>query len=102
MIIRNWEKMNSKELKTLDIPSVPFLSGVVVAREAFVKSERATVIRFLRAYVEAIHFFFMRKGTHSTSCSAFIVVRTADGSSISTRTINNIKSAENHFRPGMV
>ena len=48
-------------LKTLDIPSVPFLSGVVVAREAFVKSERSTVSRFLRAYVEAIHFFFTRK-----------------------------------------
>ena len=40
---------------------MPFLSGVVVAREAFIKSERPTVIRFLRAYVEAIHYFFMRK-----------------------------------------
>ena len=48
-------------LKKMDIPYAPFLSGVLVTREAFVKAERPTMIRFLKAYVEAIHFFLTRK-----------------------------------------
>jgi ABC-type nitrate/sulfonate/bicarbonate transport system substrate-binding protein len=48
-------------LKTMDIPYAPFLSGVLVTREAFVKTERPTLTHFLRAYVEAIHFFLTRK-----------------------------------------
>ena len=48
-------------LKTMDIPDAPFLSGVLVTREAFVKAERPTMIRFLKAYAEAIHFFLTRK-----------------------------------------
>jgi len=47
-------------LKTMDIPYVPFLSGVLVTREAFAKTERPTLTRFLRAYIEAIHFFLTR------------------------------------------
>jgi NitT/TauT family transport system substrate-binding protein len=48
-------------LKTMDIPYAPFLSGVLVTREAFVKTERATVTRFLKVYLESIHFFLTRK-----------------------------------------
>ena len=48
-------------LKTMDIPYAPFLSGVLVTREAFVKTERPTLTHFLRAYVDAIHFFLTRK-----------------------------------------
>jgi NitT/TauT family transport system substrate-binding protein len=48
-------------LKTMDIPYAPFLSGVFAVREAFIKEERATLIRFLKAYIEGIHFFLTRK-----------------------------------------
>jgi NitT/TauT family transport system substrate-binding protein len=48
-------------LKTMDIPYAPFLSGIIAVRESFIKEERATLMRFLRAYTEGIHFFLTRK-----------------------------------------
>lgn len=48
-------------LKTMDVPYVPFLSGVIITREAFLRHERPAMMRFLKAYVEAIQFFFTRK-----------------------------------------
>jgi NitT/TauT family transport system substrate-binding protein len=48
-------------LRTMDIPYAPFLSGVIGVREAFIKEERATLVRFLKAYTEGIHFFLTRK-----------------------------------------
>lgn len=48
-------------LKIIDIPYAPFFQGVVITRHAFLKKERYAVTRFLKAYVEGIHFFFTRK-----------------------------------------
>jgi NitT/TauT family transport system substrate-binding protein len=48
-------------LKTMDTPSAPLLSGVLVARDSFLRAEGPTVTRFLRAYTESIHFFLTRK-----------------------------------------
>ncbi len=48
-------------LKTIDVPYAPFFQGVLIARKSFLKKDRATVKRFLSAYVEGIHFFLTRK-----------------------------------------
>lgn len=48
-------------LKTIDVPSAPFFQGVVIARKKFVQEDRPTAQRFLRAYLEGIHFFLTRK-----------------------------------------
>lgn len=48
-------------LKAIDVPNAPFFQGVVIARKKFVQEDRATVQRFLRSYLEGIHFFLTRK-----------------------------------------
>jgi NitT/TauT family transport system substrate-binding protein len=48
-------------LKAIDVPNAPFFQGVVIARKKFIQEDRPTVQRFLRTYVEGIHFFLTRK-----------------------------------------
>jgi ABC-type nitrate/sulfonate/bicarbonate transport system substrate-binding protein len=48
-------------LKAIDVPNAPFFQGAVIARKKFIQEERPTVQRFLRAYLEGIHFFLTRK-----------------------------------------
>jgi NitT/TauT family transport system substrate-binding protein len=48
-------------LKAIDVPYAPFFQGVLITRKKFLQEERPTVNRFLRAYLEGIHFFLTRK-----------------------------------------
>jgi NitT/TauT family transport system substrate-binding protein len=48
-------------LKAIDVPYAPFFQGVLITRNTFLKEKRHTVSRFLRAYVEGVHFFLTRK-----------------------------------------
>jgi len=48
-------------LKAIDVPNAPFFQGVVIARKKFIQEERPTVDRFLRSYLDGIHFFLTRK-----------------------------------------
>jgi ABC-type nitrate/sulfonate/bicarbonate transport system substrate-binding protein len=55
-----YSAMNSG-LKILDVPYAPFFQGAIIVPRAFLRADRGTATRFLKAYIDGIHFFLTRR-----------------------------------------